>query len=133
MADPRLAPKLDNLFSDDFTMIIDNSTITYSETAADGSASVGLAVTLSGNSTVALAAADEVVRRPGQQSQRQGRIGERLIIVALVEASRQRVGPLTCDRPTIQLHLATRRREAPIGERHTLDGQRQRTFRLQAS
>lgn len=43
------------------TYAIDNSTITYSATAANGSASVGLAVTLSGNDTVALADDAEAV------------------------------------------------------------------------
>jgi hypothetical protein len=43
------------------TFSIDNSTITYSSTSANGSASVGLAVTLSASKTVALAADGEPV------------------------------------------------------------------------
>lgn len=43
------------------TFLIDNSTITYSASTANGSASVGLAVTLSADKTAALAADGEYI------------------------------------------------------------------------
>ncbi len=63
MADPRagIAPSDVGLEFD--TFLIDNSTITYSATTANGSAQagVGLAVTLSADNTVALAADAEAI------------------------------------------------------------------------
>jgi hypothetical protein len=61
MADPRNAVAFEGIRYSAETFLIDNSTITYSETAANGSASVGLAVTLSTDETVALAADGELV------------------------------------------------------------------------
>lgn len=56
MADPRNQVRFDEIGAERATFIIDNSTIVYDITKAGGSVSVGLAVTLSGNDTVALAA-----------------------------------------------------------------------------
>lgn len=61
MADPRNAVAFDGIGYEAQTFLIDDSTITYSATAANGSASVGLAVTLSTHSTVALAADGEFI------------------------------------------------------------------------
>ena len=56
MSDPRNAVSLVGIGYETETFLIDNSTITYSATVANGSASVGLAVTFSAADTVALAA-----------------------------------------------------------------------------
>lgn len=56
MADPRLAVAFNEIGAVFATFKIDNSTITYSATSNGGSASVGLAVTLSAADTVALVA-----------------------------------------------------------------------------
>jgi hypothetical protein len=56
MADPRNTVSFTDIDYDAVTFISDGSTIVYDSTKAGGSASVGLAVTLSGNGTVALAA-----------------------------------------------------------------------------
>lgn len=56
MADPRITPGYDGARRDGMTFIIDDNTITYDATKAGGSAQVGLAVTLSANKTIALAA-----------------------------------------------------------------------------
>ena len=61
MADPRNTVAFDGIGYEAQTFLIDDSTITYSATAANGSASVGLAVTLSTHSTVALAADGEFI------------------------------------------------------------------------
>lgn len=61
MADPRKRVVLDGLNAKYATFKIDNSTITYSATAERGSDSVDLAVTLSADDTVALAADGEFV------------------------------------------------------------------------
>lgn len=62
MADPRDQVAFDGIGALNVTYKIDNSTIVYSATEVNGSASTGLAVTLSGNGTVALCAdADEVI------------------------------------------------------------------------
>lgn len=61
MADPRNAVAFDGIGYEAQTFLIDDSTITYSATEANGSASVGLAVTLSTHSTVALAADGEFI------------------------------------------------------------------------
>jgi len=61
MADPRLAVAYEGLDADYATFKIDNSTITYSATAAGGSAVVGRAVTFSTDDTVALVADGEAV------------------------------------------------------------------------
>lgn len=61
MADPRNAVAFDGIGYEAQTFLIDDSTITYSATAANGSASVGLAVTLSTHATVALAADGEFI------------------------------------------------------------------------
>lgn len=55
-SNPRNTISFDEIRSQRDTYIIDNSTITYSATATGGSASVGLAVTLSADKTVALCA-----------------------------------------------------------------------------
>jgi hypothetical protein len=55
MANPRATIDFEGLNGQYATYTIDNSTITYDVTKANGSAQVGLAVTLSGNGTVALA------------------------------------------------------------------------------
>jgi len=54
MADPRVAGNLTGIKGVNATFIIDASTITYSATAAGGSASVGLAVKLTDDYTIAL-------------------------------------------------------------------------------
>ena len=54
MADPRSDVVWDGIGAENVTFIIDNSTIVYSSTANYGSASVGLAVTLTTSETVAL-------------------------------------------------------------------------------
>lgn len=56
MSDPRNTVAFDEINYEGITYLIDNSTITYSATAANGSASVGLAVTFSADKTVALTA-----------------------------------------------------------------------------
>ena len=56
MSDPRNSVSLVGIGYEAETFLIDNSTITYSATVANGSASVGLAVTFSAADTVALAA-----------------------------------------------------------------------------
>lgn len=61
MADPRKTINWDGVDGNYATFKIDNSTITYSATAANGSASAGLAVTLSTDDTVALVADGEAV------------------------------------------------------------------------
>ena len=61
MADPRKRVVLEGLFARYATYAIDNSTITYSATAAGGSAQVGLAVTLSADATVQLVGDGEAV------------------------------------------------------------------------
>ncbi len=53
---PRSGISFDEVRSERTTYLADNSTIVYSATVANGSTAVGLAVTLSGNGTVALAA-----------------------------------------------------------------------------
>ncbi len=55
MADPRDDIRFDEIDAVNVTYDIDDSTITFDETEANGSAQVGLAVTLSGAKTVALA------------------------------------------------------------------------------
>jgi hypothetical protein len=54
MADPRDSVSFVGIGYETETFLIDNSTITYSATASNGTAQEGLAVTLSGNKTVAL-------------------------------------------------------------------------------
>lgn len=54
MSDPRKRVAYDGLDAVSITLKIDNSTITYSATAAGGSAQVGLAVTYSADDTVQL-------------------------------------------------------------------------------
>lgn len=61
MSDPRASVVLTGVDYGADTYLIDNSTITYSATTANGSASVGLAVTLSADKTVALAADGEYI------------------------------------------------------------------------
>lgn len=61
MSNPRTVVLTDGMAGDVLTFSIDNSTITYSPTAANGSAQVGMAVTLSAAKTVALAADGEAV------------------------------------------------------------------------
>lgn len=61
MADNRNDVRFDEIGYGAETYIIDNSTITYSATATNGSSQVGLAVTLSAGSTVALCADGEAV------------------------------------------------------------------------
>jgi len=62
VADPRATVVLDDVGEfEAYTFLIDNSTITYSSTSADGSASVGLAVKLSAAKTVALAGDGDAV------------------------------------------------------------------------
>jgi hypothetical protein len=56
MANPRNTVAYDDIGSLTATYLIDNSTITYDVTKVGGSAQVGLAVTISANKTVALAA-----------------------------------------------------------------------------
>lgn len=54
MADPRNQVLFDDIHGEYVTMIADNSTILYDATKENGSAQVGLAVMMSGQSTVAL-------------------------------------------------------------------------------
>lgn len=61
MADPRNAVSFEGINEERVTFLIDNSTITYSATAANGSAQVGLAVALSAASTIELAGDGEEV------------------------------------------------------------------------
>ncbi len=61
MADPRKIVNFDGIDAVYATFKIDNSTITYDSTKTDGTASVGLAVTLSADGTVALTAAGDAV------------------------------------------------------------------------
>jgi hypothetical protein len=61
MADPRNAVAFEGIGEEVATYLIDNSTITYDITKAGGSAQVGLAVTLSGDGTVALTADSDAV------------------------------------------------------------------------
>lgn len=61
MADPRDSVRFDGIGYSAQTFLIDASTITYSATAANGSAQVGLAVTLSADATVALVGDGETV------------------------------------------------------------------------
>lgn len=61
MADPRNTVAFDGIGYEAQTFLIDDSTITYSATTANGSAQVGLAVTLSTHKTVALAADAEFI------------------------------------------------------------------------
>lgn len=61
MADPRNTISFEGIGEERVTFKIDDSTITYDATKVNGSASVGLAVTLSAAGTVALAADAEAV------------------------------------------------------------------------
>lgn len=62
MANPKAVINYNGIGRETVTLKIDDSTIKYSATAADGSVSVGLAVTLSADGTVALCAdADRVL------------------------------------------------------------------------
>lgn len=61
MADPRKAVKYNGINAKYATYAIDNSTITYDVTKDNGSAQVGLAVTLSAADTVALVADAQAV------------------------------------------------------------------------
>lgn len=61
MSDPRKTVLNDGVEGPNRTRKIDNSTITYDKTKAGGSAQVGLAVTLSADDTVALAADGDAV------------------------------------------------------------------------
>lgn len=62
MADPRATVVLDDVGEYEvYTFLIDNSTITYSSSQVNGSASVGLAVKMSAAKTVALAADGDAV------------------------------------------------------------------------
>lgn len=61
MANPRDTVEYDGLFAEYATYKIDNSTITYSATAVNGSAQVGLAVTFSADNTVQLVGDGEFV------------------------------------------------------------------------
>lgn len=61
MADPRATVSNDGVGYEALSFLIDDSTITYSATSTNGSAQVGLAVTLSTHSTVALAASGDAV------------------------------------------------------------------------
>lgn len=61
MADPRDSVRFSGIGYSAQTFLIDASTITYSATAANGSAQVGLAVTLSADATVALVGDGEAV------------------------------------------------------------------------
>ena len=61
MSDPRNAVDFQGIRYSAETFLIDNSTITYSETVANGSAQVGFAVTLSADSTVGLVGSGEFV------------------------------------------------------------------------
>lgn len=61
MADPRKDVAFEGIGAVRATYAIDNSTITFSATAANGSAQVGLAVTLSADGTVKLAEDGEAI------------------------------------------------------------------------
>jgi hypothetical protein len=61
MADPRNAVSLEGISEERVTLLIDNSTITYSATAVNGSDKVGLAVAFSGNNTIETAGDGEEV------------------------------------------------------------------------
>lgn len=61
MSDPRAGTSFEGIGYEAETFAIDNSTITYSATTANGSAQVGLAVTESAAKTVALAADGEMI------------------------------------------------------------------------
>lgn len=61
MADPRNAVAFDGIGYEAQTFLIDNSTITYSATVANGSAKVGLAVAFSASKTVETAGDGEEV------------------------------------------------------------------------
>ena len=61
MADPRNAISFEGLDNEVATFLIDNSTIVYDATKLNGSAQVGLAVTLSADGTVALCADGDAV------------------------------------------------------------------------
>jgi len=61
MADPRNAVAFEGIGYEAQTFLIDNSTITYSATVANGSAKVGLAVAFSASKTVELAGDGEEI------------------------------------------------------------------------
>ena len=62
MADPRASVLFDDVGEvEQYTFLIDNSTITFDSTKVNGSASVGLAVTMSAAKTVALTADGDAV------------------------------------------------------------------------
>jgi hypothetical protein len=61
MTDPRLDVRFDDIKPKYVTFKIDNSTITYSATVANGSSQVGLAVTFSADNTVQLAGDGEAI------------------------------------------------------------------------
>lgn len=61
MANPRNTVKFNGLQYQAQTFLIDDSTITFDRDEANGSAQVGLAVTLSGDATVALCGAGDIV------------------------------------------------------------------------
>jgi len=61
MADPRNAVAFEGIGYEAQTFLIDNSTITYSATAANGSAQAGLAVAFSASKTVELAGDGEEI------------------------------------------------------------------------
>lgn len=61
MADPRNTVVFDGINAEYTTFLIDDSTITYSATATNGSASVGLAVAFSASKTVETAGDGEEV------------------------------------------------------------------------
>lgn len=61
MTDPRADVKYDSIKPEYITFKIDDSTITYSATATNGSSVVGRAVTMSAAETVALAADGEAI------------------------------------------------------------------------
>ena len=61
MSDPRNAVSLAGVGYEAETFLIDDSTVTYDATQVNGSAQVGLAVTLSAANTVALAGSGEAV------------------------------------------------------------------------
>jgi len=61
MADPRNSVAFEGIGYEAQTFLIDNSTITYSATVANGSAKVGLAVAFSASKTVELAGDGEEI------------------------------------------------------------------------
>lgn len=61
MADPRLDTKFEGIGAEYVTFKIDNSSITYSATATNGSSVVGRAVTMASAETVSLAADGEAI------------------------------------------------------------------------